>query len=319
MLPGVTYSSLGSADAIAIKVIPNPNNYSVSTWYAMQGYGGNPSSLLVDEYRALQDGNTVYINAANIVGVCNNNRNKACSQDTDCGSNTCDLNAFYTNIYVIAQNVGADKVTSRIFDQVVKSFKLNRNVGIVGVCSQKTVNDCTIDRNACVGDEQCVDNPDASGRICSLGCGYDSECSEKSFCNSDKAEVIRDTKRLGDMADMNLLLESYKNKNGHYPKLNSGTYIPNVSLSVWPSWNETLAQELGVASLPIDPVNMLGDCVTPYDGYDANNPPDSNTCWDEISKVFADVTPNISRIKLPPGSNIYMYITDPDGLGFEVQ
>ena len=69
VLPGVTYSSLGSADAIAIKVIPNPNNYSVSTWYAMQGYGGNPSSLLVDEYRALQDGNTVYINAANIVGL----------------------------------------------------------------------------------------------------------------------------------------------------------------------------------------------------------------------------------------------------------
>src|SRR5680860_544168 len=54
-------------DAIGIRVIPNPNHFSVSRWYESQGFYRSPQALIVDGYEALRDGRTVYINAAHIL------------------------------------------------------------------------------------------------------------------------------------------------------------------------------------------------------------------------------------------------------------
>ncbi|HLD28681.1 MAG TPA: hypothetical protein VJB67_03630, partial [Patescibacteria group bacterium] len=115
------------------------------------------------------------------------------------------------------------------------------------------------------------------------------------YCDSDKAKLTRDTKRLADVQAINLRLEDYYNQlrcaNDHsryctdssncecghfYPNLSAGTYITGRSFSVWPSWQATLGNALGSA-LPTDPFNRLADCVSPYD---------SITCWDEIAKLM---------------------------------
>jgi len=103
-----------------------------------------------------------------------------------------------------------------------------------------------------------------------------------------KDNVRNDTKRLADLAEIKLALNNYqKIHNGDFPSLAAGSYVANKSLSVWPSWQATLAKELGV-TLPIDPVNKLGICL----GYDAT------TCWNQTTKKFAGV---------PANSQAYVY------------
>lgn len=41
--------------------------------------------------------------------------------------------------------------------------------------------------------------------------------------------------------------------------LSGGTYVPGMSLSVWPSWRDTLSSQLSTV-LPKDPLNKLGSC-----------------------------------------------------------
>ncbi|MFA6454566.1 MAG: hypothetical protein WCV70_01765, partial [Patescibacteria group bacterium] len=56
-----------SPDAIALRVLPNPEHFSPLTWYKKNlKLQGSPQSLIVDGYEAIRDGRTVYVNAANI-------------------------------------------------------------------------------------------------------------------------------------------------------------------------------------------------------------------------------------------------------------
>lgn len=120
--------------------------------------------------------------------------------------------------------------------------------------------------------------------------------------DDQKSKVKNDVRRLADFAEMKLALENYKNKHGHYPKLSAGSYAQNGTVSVWPSWQENLAKDLG-ASLPVDPVNKLGPCS----GYAAS------TCWNESEKKFADPSPENNSLDLPSGSLAYVYSVSSDG------
>lgn len=314
VMPKASFSRNDSSDVIAVRVVPNPNHYSVTKWYASQGFRGTPQALKVDEYRALRDGNTVYVNAANITGACVSPAGKVCSDKDDCnGSNpVCNLTNFYTNVYVIAKNIEADNMTENIFLQVLNSFKINNNVGDIGYCSQREPVSCNTNVD-------CGENQQCEGNECVLGCSYDYECPIRSYCDSDKAQVIRDVKRLGDLADIREALNDYREINGHYPKLEAGTYVPNMTISVWPSWQQTLAKELNVSMLPVDPVNVMGECGTNYPSYSEATPPSVVTCWDEVNKVFADANPTNANPLMPADTFVYMYATDPDGLGFGIQ
>ena len=253
-------SAQGSPDAISVRVVPNPNHYSAQRWYNEQGFIGTPQQLIVDGYEAIRNGNTVYVNAANV--------------------SVSPSPSLFTNIYIISYNLSADKETEDIFARILDHWKFNRNIGMItGFCS-----------------------PDFSSTICFTS----DDCSLGEYCSSDKAEVIRDTKRLADIAEFNIALDEYMKKNGHYPILSSGTYLPNKTVSTWPSWQGTLSKDLGI-QLPSDPVNDLGSCV----GYD------DVTCWDENNKTFADPIPN-SILDLPVGSRAFIYQVDPDGSSFDI-
>ena len=80
----VSASTPASPDAVAIRVLPNPNWLSASEWYAAQGYTGSPQSMVVDGYDAIRDNRTVYVAALNTasddsVGYCANDANRTCN------------------------------------------------------------------------------------------------------------------------------------------------------------------------------------------------------------------------------------------------
>jgi hypothetical protein len=180
-------------------------------------------------------------------------------------------NRLYTNIYVISYNQEAAGSTLDIFSRILKSWKFNLNVDSNGTCFQNVETVCSIDSDCAVGD----------------------------YCLSDKAQVVRDVKRLADMSEIRNALEIYKNENGRYHTLQAGTYIPNKTVSVWPSWSGVFSRDLKLA-MPKDPLNKIGSCGDKY------NP---ITCWDENSREFDGKIPD----GLPSGSRVYAYSSAPDG------
>jgi len=233
-------------DVIGLRVLNNPNNYSVARWYAQQGFKkGSPQGIIIDGYPAIKDGRTVYVNAGNV-----------------------EDKKIHTNIYLISYNENADPDTIKVFERMLIRWRFNTNI-----------TDLTA-----------------------------------------KQKIIADVIRLADMADFKSLLENYKSRVGTYPLLKAGSYIKGLSISTWPSWQGALAQELGVAGLPIDPINKLGQCVQPStsvcwnatstaiscEGYN------KITCWNEVAKKFSGDIGKTS-VDVPPSSNIYFYKSDPDG------
>ncbi|MDD5031686.1 MAG: putative Ig domain-containing protein [Patescibacteria group bacterium] len=245
-----------SADAIAIRVIPNPNHLGISRWYSEQGFTGSPQSLTIDGYEALREGRTVYVNAANVEG-----------------------GNLYTNIYLISYNQEAEAATKSILEQIISHWKFNANIAEDGQCSQ------------------------TEGIVCLI----DADCPQSEYCRSRKAEITRDTRRLSRLAEIKMAAENYKKTRGYYPKLAAGTYLAGKTISTWPSWQQTLAKELGLG-LPTDPINKLGACS----GYD------STTCWKEADKSFADPTPANDELNLPAGSNVFVYTAVADGSSYHI-
>jgi len=186
------------------------------------------------------------------------------------------LDTLYTNIYLITYNQIADNETTDIFANILKNWKFNSNITDSGFCIEEN----------------------------SKNCVYDDDCSIGDHCNSLKARVIRDTKRLSDLAGMNISLKNYFLKNGNYPKLSAGSYLPGKSLSVWPSWTSTLSSELN-SSVPLDPINKIGSCGIP--GYA------EDTCWNDVLKTFVLTLPDI-----PSNSLIYGYYTYGGGASYDL-
>lgn len=263
-----------SSDTIGIRVAQNNYHYSPALWYFGNfdtNQQGNPKESVVDNYPAIEEGRTTYVDAADL----NNNREK-----------------IFTDIYLVSYSEGADNVTKEIYSLLVKYLGFNfghsgeEDGGLMatGVCSGNANIICRTDR--------------------------DCQAENFGYCDSTKAKLTRDTVRLADIQDANYLLETYKSKKRcsndqsvscsnnsqcygggscgeYYPILKSGSYVVGRSFSVWPSWQETLAKFLG-SVLPTDPLNQLIGCSSPYDAV---------TCWNEVTK----------SMQCPTGANIYSY------------
>jgi len=94
-----------SSDAVAIRVLSNPDHFSAGRWYKEQGFTGSPQSVTVDGYSGIRDGRTVYVNAANLTGT-----------------------ELYTNIYIISYNQDAERETTDIFSHIIANWKFNTNL-----------------------------------------------------------------------------------------------------------------------------------------------------------------------------------------------
>jgi cysteine-rich repeat protein len=252
-----------SGDAIAVRVLPNPEHYSPMTWYQKQGFKGSPTPIKVDGYEAVRDGRTVYVNVANIAG-----------------------SDLYTNIYLISYNQEATPETLSIFDGILSKWRFNSNLTSPGKCSDEVLG-ASSDAKSCLSD---------------------SDCSDGLYCDSVKARLVRDIKRLGDIVDLREKVEEYARKYGKYPILSAGTYLPGTTVSTWPSWNTELANALGTQP-PTDPVNRLGKC----NGGDY----DPVTCWNDQTKSFADADLADPALNLPASSTAMVYRAINNGESFE--
>ena len=288
-----------NTDAIAVRVIPNATHYGIDRWYNEQGYKGSPQKLIVDGYEAIRDGRTVFVNASNV-----------------------ENGKIYTNIYLISYNQEPDNTTLDILGQLVSHWKFNNNLPEKGVCSISKMaclssSDCPSSYICSTGniDNKTGSNPSNKGRcILKEGkmCNNDSDCPANIFCDSVKAKVTRDVKRLADLNEIRSALDSFKINNISYPPLNSGTYIPGNTISTWPSWAESLGSKLGRSNFFIDPINSLGDCpgfevATCWKKGDLNN--DANNFY----KLGASQKPIF-----PLGSYAYMYTAKNNGAGYDL-
>ncbi|MDD4901896.1 MAG: hypothetical protein PHE24_02055 [Patescibacteria group bacterium] len=297
-------------DAIAVRVLANPQHLSPLAWYKSKKFTGNPTPLTVDGYQAIQDGRTVFVNVANVNSTCvsyayNGN---SCASDSDCDgtSGSCALGSqskLYTNIYLISYNQEASPETITVFNKILSNWNFNTNLTEHGNCFGRSS-----DNASCSTDGDCPDGFTCNRGSCQQYCLVDKDCGG-GYCGSLKARITRDIKRLGDISDLKSKIDSYNNRVGHYPLLGSGTYLTGKTISTWPSWNQEFAAEIGGAP-PLDPINkFIGGCGDPkYDPL---------TCWDAKDKSFAgsfvDLTPT-----LPYDSRVLVYSTDAKGKNFNV-
>ncbi len=303
------------ADAIAVRIIPNPNHFSAQRWYQAQGFTGSPQSLVVDGYKAIRDGRTVYVSAANIV--------------------LGEEDKLYTNIYLISHDQGADAQTVDIFGQILENWKFNTNLNDeIGACffSSKTCHedaDCpegyfcgNEDSGLDVQDHKCVFlenleeeisiwNPSSGALENTPYCLLDSDCPGDLFCSSLKSRIIRDVDRLEKIMIIKESISNYYNNNGRYPTLGSGTYLPHVVISAWPSWRNVFLNEIGLSGIE-DPINVLGAC------YEEEGNFNLNTCWDATASSFYGPTTNYANFELPDNSFVMAYLSNENGSDYDL-
>ena len=225
-----------ASDIVGLQVYKNFNHWSPIKWYQENvPYPGSPQSVQVDGYEAVIDGRTTYVAAVN--------------------KNNSDI--YYTNIYLISYNEGADEKTINIYQQLVDNWYFNVNL-----------------------------DPESG----------------------DKEKIIRDTKRIADLQDLASALGSYYQQNQSYPVLGSGTFVPGQSTSKWPSWQQTLAPLINIASPPTDPTNEFSGCTEipepQASGYDPA------TCWNEVTDDFTCLTGSMFYIYNTANSTDYDLATD---------
>lgn len=265
-------------DALGVRVAQNPTYLSPLEWYRSQGFSGSPTSLTVDGYPAVRDGNTVYIAAPNLVQASESEGAKA-----------------YSNIYILSSNSDAGTFASSIFEQALANWKFNANTGTHKQCAGDPLQACETDV-ACGLKGPCVKRSgalltdegvcrvrneenslvrDQDGSL--ITCVWDADCpalqGETSYCSADKSKLRRDTKRLTDIAYLERLISA----RGSVPTLNEGTFVRTYSVSTWPSWSAALGNQLGTA-LPQDPLNQFTSCAPGAD---------PASCYNASTNVFS--------------------------------
>lgn len=289
------YSATSSPDAIAIRVVPNPEHYSIDRWYAGQGFQGSPQALIVDGYQAIRDGRTVYVDATNV-------------------DQTASPPLIYTNIYLISYNQNPEPNTVDILGQIISHWTFNNNLIDSNPAPQCILSSGSCASNADCGSGQYCATSGVASSSCQLvattSCLTDTDCPTGFFCDSLKAKIARDVKRVGELSDLGVALDNFKNANGHYPALNSGTYVTHNSLSVWPSWTEVLLTDLAAPQSAVDPINHLGTCP----GYDAK------TCWNQSTKRFfrPSTGQTAPTLVLPDNSYAFAYATNNTGSDYNL-
>lgn len=90
----------------------------------------------------------------------------------------------------------------------------------------------------------------------------------------------------------------------NFPSLKTGSFVENMTTSVWPSWQDSLAKDLAT-DLPLDPINLFSACgvkdSTTVKYFGGTYSP--YTCWDPNSKTYASYNAILSADKSKITSN----------------
>jgi cysteine-rich repeat protein len=154
--------------------------------------------------------------------------------------------SYFTNVYILShtQNAGTD--TQEIHNQIYENIGFGSNIQDLDLKDAITRD---VKRLSDVRIMEGYLNAYASThKKCSITTGI--SCAQSSDCPSGESCV------------------------SVYPSLESGSYMPKFTNSKWPSWQTGLGGELG-KSLPLDPLNSLGNCGTI-----------GEDCYDETGGIF---------------------------------
>lgn len=237
-------------DAIGIRIMSNDNHYPALTWYRNTfNVSGNPTAKSVDSYRAITDGRTVYVNAANT--------------STD--------DSIYTNIYLMSRTQGNSSEMQNIFNQMVNNWTFNYNF-----IDQVNFSQCYGTGYNCFSDKDCPTNSYCLSPKAKLT--RDVKRVEDIHQMQEKLLAYYDIKKCSNDQSRRCLDDTNCYGGGRcsnfFPDIKAGSYITGKTYSVWPSWQETLGKSLG-SVMAIDPINKLYGCSGDYD---------STTCWSNENK-----------------------------------
>lgn len=256
-------------------------NLSPSLWYSSPcnvPNAGSPTSLTVDDYKAVRDGNSTYVDAANLAG-----------------------STIYTNIYLASYNDGANQDTADIYDQIIQHWHFNTNLKNERYCYENNVSTGEI----------CLKDLDCSGYKSSPSA---TECRAPKTKITRDTIRLGDLNDMGYLLQKYYLKQLAMGGQGDYPRLEAGSYIKGMSTSKWPeSWqkttNQTSLPSQLKSSLPVDPLNVFNlPCAK---GESENSNYDQNTCWSESKKYFS--CPIYSKLYLylyDSGNKDYNLYTD---------
>ncbi len=102
------HAQSGPRDAIAIRVVPNPDRMPPLLWYRNNVPNpGAPVPLEIDGYPAVRDGRTVYVAATNYAP---------------------EAGALYSNIYLISHSEAAGEKVQAVFEEFLQEFRFNSNI-----------------------------------------------------------------------------------------------------------------------------------------------------------------------------------------------
>lgn len=241
-----------SPDAIAIRVFDNSQNLTPRAWYSKNIGAQRSLQSLLVDGYDAVRDDRTVYVAAANIGPCDGEASA--------------VNCLKPIMVIISFNQNISNETIDIFGQILANWRFNQNINSQpGVCSNSAA---------------------------SLNCLSNQDCPSGQVCDSLKSKIIRDTKRLIDLSAIKNKLEQYRGAYQRYPSLESGTYLANKTLSVWPSWQKTLAVKLGSA-LSIDPINKLGTTTAGFNQV---------TGWNEQQRSFVTTWPS-----LPANSRVYQY------------
>jgi len=256
-------------DAIGVQVFSNPDHDSASEWFSRR-YGSPVgfSSITIDGYSGITDGNNYYISALN-----------EASPDS-----------IYYNIYLFSINEDAQESTKQVFNKLIDSLEFNINLSDYRYCED----DPDI---LCGTDFDCLD--DLGLPLVEGGTGV---------CSADKTKMLRDWERLQVIRDIQdkiyLMSKPPEMKAGTYLPGQTRSIWPswgNLSnaiggVGVDPINNWTSCGYCHIPGGPIDAVERLcsfdSDCVAGSGEICVSV--DSQTCWDSVNSRF--ICPNKASV-----------------------
>jgi|GEM_PF-6890589 len=130
------------------------------------------------------------------------------------------------------------------------------------------------------------------------------------YITDTQKQIIRDTKRLSDLTKLKNAIEAYKNTNGYYPKLSSGTYIKGYVNSSWQDAWSNFCSLIGLDSdCPKDPINEISNCNCNIFGANCN-----------VLDLNVDqcYNPKLNKFVCTKGSHIYQYQVSNNGKNYSL-
>lgn len=252
-------------DVFGFQIFSTDYGDDVLSWYKNKFPDASPQSTEIAGYQAIQDENNYYISAKNFVKEGNDYR-------------------IYNNIYSFSVNEGASDDSKNVLSQILDSLQFNLNMSNYGYCLADSVSN---NRKLSMSEEeQMMLNNNG------LTCANDFDCRDTNgtplsgtngVCSNAKTKLFRDIDRVDRIASVQSSLASYFNNNwtkfDFKGALKGGTYIPGYTVSVWPSWNDTLAKITNQSSLPQDNINTWSAC--------SDSEAESQTCWNAGSLTYS--------------------------------